>query len=129
MVDTVEGVQKAFYTALNGNLAGVPVYDHVPDGTPPPVVIIDQIQSLDWSTKDSPGEQHTVEVVTVVQTKSRKALRTIMSDVKDALVDQVISSTGVTISRPTFESSDEEALGDGLTHIGRQRFGVFAEPA
>lgn len=129
MVDTVEGVQKAFYTALNGNLGGVPVYDHVPDGTPPPVVIIDQIQSLDWSTKDSPGEQHTVEIVSVVQAKSRKVLRAIMTDVKDALVDQAITATGVVISNPVFESSDEETIGDGLTYIGRQRFSVFAEPA
>ena len=126
--DTVEAVQKAFYDWLSGGSVGAPVFDEVPDNQFPPVVIIDRIDTTYTGTKTEPAEQHSIEIVSVTQGKSKKSLRGIMAKVKNRLHGAAMPITGATIGRPVFDGSDEDTLDDGKTHIGRQRFIVDAEP-
>jgi hypothetical protein len=55
-------LQKAVYSRLAAELAGVPIYDFVPQGSAYPYVVVGDLASLPWDTKTEDGQEFTVTI-------------------------------------------------------------------
>lgn len=131
MTDLRKAVQDAFYDALNVSTVTTiaPVYQHVPDGTQPPLVIIDDITQEPDGGKGGGLDRFTVVVVTVRRQPSRAALFELMDAVRSVLEGVGLTATGSILSSPTFDGGDDDLSDDGVTYIGTQRFSLWAQPA
>lgn len=129
MTDLVTPLKNAMVARLSGSV-GAPVFDHVPDGQLPPVVIVDQIATDDEGDKDGAIWRATVSLQVVAQGRSRNAFRAIMADVRTRLHQwQPAAADGVLFGTCLVLSSGEQTLGDGLTHLGDVQTQLFVQPA
>lgn len=128
MTDLGGAVVLGVYQALANGVTLAPVYSVPPEGTLPPVAILAETTIEDHSTKDQVLEQHSVQVLSIVQGSSRAALFALMRQVKDALHDQPIAAPGAGLSPPRFQHASEVIEPDGETMIGTSHFLVFAWP-
>jgi hypothetical protein len=132
MTDLVTGTKRGMYDALVASVALAAlaaVHEHVPDGTEPPLVNFGDVTVEDQGDKDNDFEQHIVEVLSWYRGPDREGVRAIMAAVKNALHRQVITATGVTLTRPRMLGSDDRLEEDGITYSGSQRFSIWAQPA
>jgi hypothetical protein len=128
MLATQEAVFDALSAAIVMPLAAV--YQHVPENTQPPVVIIGELTAGQEGGKGDDFERHTLEIVTIFRGPGRKGLYEIMQLVKATLHQQQLASpSGSLLSRPHLTSASDELLEDGLSYYGRQTFELFAQPA
>src|SRR4051812_27062870 len=82
------------YSALTTALGGSKVYDHVPQGTAAPYVVIGDDTATDWDTKSKAGWELTVTVhVWDFQKAGRKSVKAILSAIHDALHQQEANIT------------------------------------
>jgi hypothetical protein len=129
MRDTTLAVQTALHGRLSGAFGSVPIYDHVPDGSQPPAIVIDKIVTSNEGGKGSPLYRHDVDVLLFVRARGRKGLRKMMDEVVERLDDQPLSAAGAVIQRPVHTGSSDEELPDGVTYAGLVRFTIWAQPA
>lgn len=122
MTDKTTAVRTGVLTALQSNGGpGAPVYDRVPDNQPPPAVIIDTVENEGGMTKAGGPYAYTVEIVTVLRTRSKVAIETVMAGVFNRLENATLS--GIVATGPRLESATLDSSGnDGLTMVGRQFF-------
>lgn len=79
-------IQKGIYDRLIAQLSGVGVYDHVPQGTAAPYVVIGEDTSVPWNTKSFDGQQYTLTLHVWDYFKAgKKSVKTIMQNVYAAL--------------------------------------------
>lgn len=129
MTDTRGALMDALHVRLDGNVgSGVAVYSDIPDNTPPPVVVIDQLAREAAGGKDSSLDLYTLEVVAITKGKSRKPLNAIMDLVHNLLDGHTPTAVGLTFSSLRFLGDDDTALEDGVK-IGRSRFEVYVQAA
>lgn len=104
------------------------LFQHVPQDTQPPLVVISDISSEEVGAKSDPWERHTVEIISEYRGPARKHLYAIMGQIM-ALVDgaAIAQPPGISLTVPEFEGSEDGLLEDGQTYQGRQRFVLFAE--
>lgn len=126
-MDAEDAVEASAYEALNvpalTSLAGV--YQHVPQDTAPPVVIIGDMDSdADFSDKDGLDERITLTVTAVVTAEQRKPLRAIKKVVKQLLHERTESRGGWTLQF-TFLNADGVLL-NAEDYVGNFRFSVLA---
>lgn len=106
----------------------VQVLQHVPQETQPPIVVIAEITSEEVGAKGDPWERHIVEIVTEYRGPARKWLYSMMGEVMARVDGAAIQQpTGIVLSTPEFEDSEDGLLEDAQTYQGRQRFVLFAE--
>lgn len=132
IVDIASASQTAVFEALNGRAALTAlseVFDHVPEGTQPPMTIVGNIEVENIGSKAEPIEQVTAEVITVYRGPGRDALLAIMHQQKLA-IEAGLSQAGVHFgpARRLMAASDGPAQ-DGITHAGLSIFTFTAEPA
>lgn len=131
MIDLQTAAQNGIHAALN--VAAVtdlaPLFQHVPDETEPPMVIIGELAAEPIGGKDSQLDRITAEVITIVREPRRAALFALMSAVRTALEGVALAAAGAELSRPVFEGADDDLAEDGQTYIGTQRFSLIAQPA
>jgi hypothetical protein len=130
MSDFNMAVQVAFLQALSVPAVTdlSPVFQHVPEQTQPPVVIIADVTAEPAGGKDGGLDRMTVEIITMVRQPSRAALYALMAAVRGEIEDAALPpQAGVELSRPVFDASDDEILDDGETYMGTQRFTLFAQ--
>jgi hypothetical protein len=122
MTDKTTAVRTGVLTALQASGGpGAPVYDRVPDNQPPPAVIIDTVENEGGMTKAGGPYAYTVEIVTVLRTRSKVAIEAVMAGVFNRLEN--VSLSGIVATRPRLESATLDSSGnDGLTMVGRQFF-------
>lgn len=132
--DAQWAVQQAVYSALTSDttlqaLLGNPprVYDHVPQDTAFPYVVIGQATTRSFDTKTEDGMEQTLTVHTWSRYRGIKETKQIMGAIVDALDQQSLSLTGHTLIQLRFEFSDTFLDEDGLTHHGVQRFRAVTE--
>ena len=122
-------LQKAIYQRLDSQLS-TPVYDHVLQGSAPPYVVIGADTMTDFSSKTTSGFDCTLTIHAWDYDKAgRKSVKTILSDIYDALHRQEasITVTGFQLLMLDFEfeeSFQETAIegdADGYYH-GVQRY-------
>lgn len=130
MADMAFAVQDAIFDRLAGAIA-LPlaqVYQHVPDGTQPPVVIIGKIDVQDEGGKDCHLARITAEIECFFRGPGRKGLFQIMATVKAALDGQPLDQSAANLSRPGFVAQSDELLEDGITYYGTMSFEILAQP-
>jgi hypothetical protein len=130
MTDLALAVQEGVYGALTAGVTLGQVFQHVPENTPPPVVIIGE-DDVDPTIggKGERFERHELTILTVVQGPGKRPLRLLQEQVRAALDNRPITAAGANLSDPVFLSVTDQLLADGLTYYGEQRFLIFAEPA
>ena len=120
-------LQKAIFTALNGNTSGVnganvPVYDDVPQGTSYPYVLIGEETTANNGSKTLDGVEHTQTIHVWSQYRGRREIKEIMGSVYENLHNADISVSGATLVNCRQEFSTTLAENDGITRHGVMRF-------
>ena len=119
-------LQTAIYSALNGVISCA-VYDHVPQGTPKPYVTLDTEDAEGMDFLDSRVDRRTFYLGVWSDYAGQKEVKTIMSEVDDALTDAKIAlSSGriVTIRVGAMRSSQDA---DGVTYMGQIRLDIITQ--
>lgn len=131
-VDLMQAAQAAVFGALK---AGVdpslsPVFQHVPENTQPPMIIVGAIDSENDGSKGEQVERMTIEVQAIFRGAKRSQLLAMLHAVRRALALNPLAADGVEFSEPHWlGASASEAASDGVTYAGIAHFEVFAEPA
>jgi hypothetical protein len=121
------------YSALTTALGGSKVYDHVPQGTAAPYVVLGDDTSVPYDTKSSNGWQCTLTLhVWDYEKAGRKSIKTLMAHIYDALHKQEsnVTVTGFTLVallcefQDSFQESGVEGAGDHYYH-GVMRFRAY----
>jgi hypothetical protein len=133
MIDLLQSVQEAVFTKLSGAVGLTdlaPVFQHVPQDTQPPMVIIGNIDSENIGTKGEQLEEVTIEVISIYRGSGRAALLDIMHQVRVALDRQELTLAGVEFDTPDYVSASADGPAeDGTTYVGISTFTINAEPA
>jgi len=128
-IDAEDAVELAAFNALNVSSVTslATVYQHVPEDTDPPVIIIGDMSSDgDFGGKDNSDEQIKLTITAVVRTEERRPLREIKAAVKAVLHRLQVVQSGWTLQF-VFSSSDSYlATDDGVTYVGNFNFIVLA---
>lgn len=118
------------YSALTTALGGSKVYDHVPQRTVAPYVVIGDDTSVDFDTKTSNGWEVTLTIhCWDFEKAGRKSVKAIMGHIYDALhkAESSITVTGFSLVmiycefQQTFQETAIEGASDHYYH-GVQRF-------
>lgn len=135
-IDLLQGAQDAVFAALKpieldaGLPDGLGVYQHVPENTQPPIVMIGQIGSESQDEHGDQVELITLELQYVFRGPSRAPLLAMMHAGRRALDNQDIAAAGIAFERPRYQRQEAgDALADGVTYVGIQYFEFTAEPA
>ena len=126
-------VRRTLHASLAGN-AGVTalvpaarVFDHVPQSSDYPYLVVGEMTLRSFDTKDSNG----AEIIATIHTWSRyrgmKECEQIMAAVIDALDQQSLAISGHDLVLCRLESSDTVLEPDGLTRHGVQRFRIVTD--
>lgn len=127
-----QDIQDAVYALLNhASVTDIaPVYQHVPDNTDPPVVIIGTITlEGDGAKSGAPLDRATIEIITLTREPAREALHELMAAVRDRLEGAELTAPDSILSPLEFQADDDDLLDDGVTYVGTQRFALWAQPA
>jgi hypothetical protein len=129
MTDLLTATQDAIYAALNvpAVTSLAPVFQHVPEGTKPPYIVVADIDAEPGQTKGS--QDMTIDVVSVHVGKGRRPLLAMMHAVFVALDGQPIAAPGAELEAPRWLGSETSPAEDGVTYGALQQFFVAAEPA
>ncbi|MBB5684293.1 tail completion protein gp17 [Sphingobium boeckii] len=127
MSEAMDAIEIGVFTELTAAAIGIPIYQHVPEDTAPPVIIIGDLDSDDSiSTKDDDlDEAIELEITTVMQTQQRKPVLITQARIKAALNGKAIMMPGFTI-RPLWVSQSAVLLPDGENYVGTSRFRIMA---
>lgn len=92
-------LQKAMRAALVAHapltaMIGTKVFDAVPQGTEPPYVVFDRIETRDWSTKDKRGFEHMVTLHVWSGREGKAEAYQIIAALDEALDNQALALDG-----------------------------------
>ena len=130
MTLAANALQKAIYDRLSDALDPVEVYDHIPQGTAFPYVVIGADSSVAWDDKTADGQEFTCTVHAWDALKAgRKSVKQVMQDVYAALHrrEEALSLPGLMECRceyaETFQEAASESNADQYYHaVMRFRF-------
>lgn len=115
---------------LSADLAGLGVYQHLPENTQPPYILIGTIEADDFASRDEQASTMRAEVITVWRGNRRRELLWMMWQVRRRLNYQAIAADGAAFTRPQIEKEiASEAIADGVTYTGLSTFTFTAQPA
>ncbi|HWU03170.1 MAG TPA: DUF3168 domain-containing protein [Novosphingobium sp.] len=116
--------------ALPGAPAGLQVFDHVPQDTPPPFIKLGTIKATDASTRDEQMARIDIEVICEWRGNQRDELIWMMGRVRKALNNRPIAAAGAVFTRPVVDTEIAgEAIADGVTYVSLSTFAFTAQPA
>lgn len=130
MISAEDAVEKGSYALLTADIEdiapiGVPVYQDVPDDTPPPVIILGDIDAAPLGDKDDIDQLVTLEIVTVTAGDERKPLLGLQGRIKDRLRGAVTEVEGWRLAF-TFLDGRAEMTPDASGYVGLQKFEILA---
>ncbi|MDX3908421.1 MAG: DUF3168 domain-containing protein [Sphingobium sp.] len=126
MVSASDAVEKASYATLSaGGDIGAPVFQHVPEDTDPPVIIIGDIEATPIGGKDDPDRRVALTVITVTEAEERKPLLDLMNAVETRLDGARLQENGWKLSF-TFVGSSAVLTPEGDGYVGESRFEILA---
>ncbi len=136
MIDLLQGAQDALFAALKpvelmpDLPTGLGVYQHLPEQTQPPFIVIGMMTSENESVPCEQLEQITAEVHGVYRGEDRAPLLAMLHAVRAVLEYQTITAPGITFESVNFVRTDVgEALADGVTYVGLSTYKFYAQPA
>ena len=119
-------LQKAVYGVLDAALS-VPVYDHVPQKTAYPYVVVGDDTSIPWDTDDSLGAESTVTIHAWSQYRGRAEVKGLLQQIYDALHRQDIAIENAHTIESIAEFQQTIVESDGLTRHGIIRFRITVD--
>lgn len=126
MSEAKKATEKAIYTALIAAPLEFTTHQHVPEDTPPPVNIIDDISGEPLGDKGGVDEKIEVSIVTIYQGEERVPIFDEQARIIAALDGKALTSVAGWTIHPERLSEDAVPLGDGETYVGTARFTIFA---
>jgi hypothetical protein len=141
-VDLLTPAQDAVFTALSpiealagtGDLpAGLGVFQHIPQDSKPPMVVIGNVTSTNKTDNDDEqDEEIRVEVHCMYAGEGRVPLLAMMNAVRQALQGkQLPAQPGIWFETPRFLTSEGTTAweNDGITYVGLSIYEFRASPA
>jgi hypothetical protein len=129
-------LQQAVYSALTGHpviqgLLGNParVFDHVPQGSAFPYLVIGESRAAPFDTKTEAGLEQRLTLHAWSRYRGLKQIKEIMAAVLDVLDGQALTVSGQALILLRFEFATTFVDDDGLTRHGVQRFRALTQPA
>lgn len=120
MSSAFSNLEIAVVARLDAALA-IPVYDHVPQDTAAPFVVVSDDLSRAVDTKTSNGVEHVVEVNLYSAQRGFGELKILMDSIYSTLQQEVLSVTGVHARPLRFDFSEVFAEPDGSRGVMRFR--------
>jgi hypothetical protein len=126
MTSAEDAIEKVAFDLLSAIAdLGAPVYQHVPEDTPPPVVIIGDIEAAPLGGKNDPDRLATLSVMTVTEAEERKSLLQIKGKAEAALDGAQAEHDGWTLSF-AFLGATAVLDAEGAGYVGESRFQILA---
>lgn len=124
-------IDLMLFTRLDDVVTLAKVFQHVPENTPPPVIILDDVAiDPEEEMKDSGLWRITASIVSVIIGPSRKPLRALHKQVMNALDEfRPPDVEGWSFGMVKHVSTDVTLLDDGRHYYGAQRFSFYVQPA
>jgi hypothetical protein len=130
MTDLASALETAVFTRLTAQVTLGAVYQHVPEDTPPPVVIIADFFPEQSGGKGDEFERFEFDIVQVIRGAARKPLHALQSEVKSALhLWKPADASGISIGEVQHLNSTAQLLPDGQNYYGSMRFLTFVQTA
>lgn len=124
-------IQKAVFAALTGDTVLmariIGVFDQVPEGTAFPYVTIGEATAVDWSTKTSIGQSHTLTLHTWSRARGRQEAKELMGLIHGALHNQSLALDGHELVLLQYSFSETMLDEDGRTTHGILRFRALTQ--
>lgn len=114
-------IQDAVLAAVAAAVAPTPVYDHVPQNTPPLYVRIGDGSALPNNTKTASGADHFPEISVHSSHRGYSEVKATIKKIYDALHRKTLTPTGTQRVIPQFEFSDYFRDPDGPRGVIRFR--------
>lgn len=114
------------HAPLTSLLGGAFVFDEKPQGTPPPNVRFEDIETRDWSVKDQKAHEHFATLAVFSREPKRQRCAEIVSEIEAALDDQPLILTGHRLINLRLVFAVIVRTGDG--HRATLRFRAATEP-
>ena len=135
--DSVWEVQAAVFSRLAAasSLTAVladgadSVFDHVPQGSAFPYIVLGEISAQSFETQGGGGYDITLAVHSYSKGLGMKEVRGIMAAVFAQLHEASFAVTGQTLVQCRLASAETRLEADGLTRHGLQHFRIITEPA
>ena len=124
-------VQRAIFDRLaaDAELSGLVsgLFDHVPEESSFPYVVLGEGTAVDWSAKDIDGQRHTLVLHVWSRARGRSEAKSIMGRLYDLLhrADLILVGHKLVILRFDFSETLREV--DGLTYHGVMRFRALTQ--
>ena len=122
-----EEIQAAIFAQVSS--IGYPVFDHVPQDTEFPYIVIGDDTSIPWDTDDSIGSETTCTIHVWSRHRGRKEVKEIMRTIYEALHRQELSIIGGSLVECQAELQESFMDPDGLTRHGVIRFRLTVDSA
>jgi len=119
-------IQQAIYDALKV-ATDVPVFDHVPQDTPYPYIVVGDDTSTPFDTDDSQGTEATCTIHAWSQYRGRKEAKALNQVIYDTLHRQTLAVNGAHPVECFQEFEQTLVESDGLTRHGISRFRIIIE--
>lgn len=114
-------------TALTA-ITSTRIYDHVPQDTIYPYVVLGEMNATPMDTMTFTGMQIFLNVYCWSRNRGRREIRQMMEKIYEALNRQALTITGQHHIDTLFVSSSTSQDSDGLTYYGQQTFLIRTEP-
>lgn len=126
MTSAASAIEATAFTALSAGVTLAPVYQHVPQDTPRPVVIIGDIELEPLGGKGDDGDRRgTLSIISVFEGEARKPMLDMQAEIEVAL--NVLSNTsGGWSVNFTLAGEDATMSETGEQYVGLSRFAVIA---
>lgn len=128
-------VKQLLFDALDGNIAGASVFDHVPfepEGATDdsfPLVVIGDTEASAWDNDSELGMQMDASIHVWSRYLGRTQVNAILDDIYGLLHRAALTATGYVIVDVLFAFSDIFVMDDGKTRHGIARYRVTIQEA
>ena len=117
----------AVFTALTAGVTLGTVYQDVPEGTQPPVVILADLQTETPATKGNRTWEMLMLITTEVWESDRRPILLLQGEVKAALDGKTLTADGYAV-QCAFERAETRQV-DAKTYFGTQFFKLYVSAA
>lgn len=126
MISANDAVEFAAFTLLSAAPSiGAAVHQHVPEDTPPPVVIIGDMDAQPLATKGDRDRRVTLSVVTVTVAEERKPMLAIQGHIESRLDGAIMDVEGWSLTF-SFVGDDAVLTPEGDGYVGNSNFTILA---
>lgn len=126
MPSALDATEKAAFALLSaGGDIGAPVYQHVPEDSATPVIIIGDLTSAPLDAKDDADRRIAMTIVTVVEGEERKPLLELQDAIEQRIAGIRTVQDGWRLSF-TFAGASAVLAPEGDAYVGESRFDVIA---